>query len=212
MALATLRRETAKVVGLADRDLSRLWRMVSAGASAEVALRDLLPAIIREYGSLGAAMAAEWYDDQRAKAGVKGSFTAVPLEADDRGAQALVGWALTTASDDDSLRTLILGGVLRRVADHARLTVARSSIEDPAARGWQRVGAGECKTGFCDMLIGRGAVYTEATADFAAHDHCQCSAVPAWGGQPVPVKPFTPSTRQATDADVARVREWIAAH
>lgn len=212
MALPTLRRETAEIVRLADRDLARLWRLVNDGASAETALRDLLPAIIREYGSLGAALAAEWYDDQRAKADVKGRFTAIPMEADDRGAQALVGWALTEAKDDASLQTLILGGVQRRVADHARLTIAGSSVADPAARGWQRVGVGACKTGFCDMLIGRGAVYTEATADFAAHDHCQCSAVPAWGGRPVPVKPFKPSTRQATDADKARVREWIASH
>jgi hypothetical protein len=62
------------------------------------------------------------------------------------------------------------------------------------------------------MLIGRGAVYSEATADFAAHDHCKCSAVPAFDGEPRPVKPFTPSLREATDADRARVREYLATH
>jgi hypothetical protein len=31
------------------------------------------------------------------------------------------------------------------------------------------------------MLIGRGAVYTEASVDFEAHDHCHCGAEPAWG-------------------------------
>ena len=212
MALATLRRETAKVVTLAERDLARLWRLIGDGASAGEALHDLLPAIVREYGSLGAALASEWYDQQREKAGVRGRFTAVPLEADDRGAHALIGWALAEATDDSSLATLIAGGVQRRIADHARLTIAQSSVADPAARGWQRVGSGDCSTGFCDMLIGRGAVYTEATADFAAHDHCQCSAVPAWGGEPLPVKPYKPSLRTATDADRARVREWIATH
>jgi hypothetical protein len=30
------------------------------------------------------------------------------------------------------------------------------------------------------MLIGRGAVYSEATADFQSHDHCNCQAEPAW--------------------------------
>jgi hypothetical protein len=212
MALTTLRRETAQVVDLANRDLARLWQLIANGASAGDALHDLLPAIVREYGSLGAALASEWYGEQREKAGVRGRFTAVPIEADDRGAHALVGWALTEATDDASLATLIAGGVQRRIADHARLTVAHSSVADPAARGWQRVGSGNCTTGFCDMLIGRGAVYTEATADFAAHDHCQCSAVPAWGGEPLPVKPFKPSMRQATDADRARVRDWIATH
>jgi hypothetical protein len=212
MALTTLRSETADLVKLADRDLARLWRLVAQGASAEVALRDLLPAIVTEYGALGATLAAEWYDDQRDKAGVRGRFTGIPLDAGDRGAQSLVGWALAEATSDESLRSLVLGGVQRRIADHVRYTIAGSSVADPAARGWQRVGAGGCTTGFCDMLIGRGAVYSEATADFAAHDNCRCSAVPAWGGQPLPVKPFKPSQRNVSDADRARVRDWIATH
>ena len=53
-----------------------------------------------------------------------------------------------------------------------------SSTTDPKARGWQRVGVGECD--FCSMLIGRGAVYSEATADFLSHDHCHCYAEPAF--------------------------------
>lgn len=212
MTTSSLRSETAKLVRLADQDLTRLWRLVAQGASAEVALRDLLPAIVTDYGSVGAAMAAEWYDQQREKVAARGRFTALPVEADDRGAQALIGWALKEAVDDTSLAALIAGGVQRRIADHARYTVARNSVEDRAARGWQRVGNGGCKDGFCDMLIGRGAVYSEASADFAAHDNCKCSAVPAWGGEPLPVKPFTPSARQASDADRARVREYLRTH
>ncbi|WP_182377887.1 hypothetical protein [Nocardioides sp. WS12] len=175
-------------------------------------MRDLLPSIIQEFGAAGAAIAAEWYDDQRAKSAVKSPFTAIPVEADDRGTQALIGWALSKATDDASLHALILGGTQRRIADHVRYTVTGSAVEDPGARGWQRVGVGACKDGFCDMLIGRGAVYSEATADFASHDNCRCSAVPAWGGEPLPVKPFTPSVRTASEADKARVRAYIATH
>lgn len=207
-----LRSETDRLVRLAERDLSRLWRLVADGASAEVALRDLLPSIIMEYGALGGALAAEWYDDQRAKADVKGSFTALPVSADDRGSQALIGWSLKTATDDTTLQALVLGGVQRRIADHVRYTVTGSSIADPQARGWQRVGVGSCKDGFCDMLISRGAVYSEATADFASHDNCKCSAVPAFKGQPIPVKPYTPSLRTASDADKARVRAYLASN
>lgn len=176
MARTALRAETSKVVSLADRDLSRLWRLVSEGASAETALRDLLPAIVREYGTLGAALAAEWYDSQRVKAGARGLFTAVPIEADDRGAQALVGWALSTAQDDDSLKQLILGGVQRRILDHTRLTITSSSVADPAANGWVRVGVGECD--WCQQYLD-GEVRSVAY-DFPAHDFCRCSAVPAW--------------------------------
>lgn len=177
--MATLRAETAGLVRLANRDLAALWRMVSDGASAEVALRDLLPAIVREYGQAGAALAAGWYDDQRDKVGARGRFTASPIPADDRGAQALIGWALTTATDDASLATLVAGGVQRRIADHVRYTVAEASVEDRAARGWERVGDGS-SCDFCSMLLGRGAVYTEASADFESHDGCGCSAAPAW--------------------------------
>lgn len=175
----SLRSDTAKLVRLADADLARLWRLVANGASAEVALRDLLPSIVTEYGSAGAAMAAEWYDQQREKVGARGRFEALPVGADDRGSQALIGWALSTATDDNSLATLIAGGVQRRIADHSRYTVARNSVEDKAARGWRRVGSGtSCE--FCSMLLGRGAVYTEATADFQSHDHCNCAAEPAF--------------------------------
>lgn len=175
----SLRSDTAKLVRLADRDLARLWRLVAAGASAEVALRDLLPAIVTEYGAAGGAMAAEWYDQQREKAGARGRFEALPVGADDRGTQALIGWALTTATDDNSLATLISGGVQRRIADHTRYTVARNSVEDRAAKGWRRVGSG-ASCSFCSMLLGRGAVYTEASADFDSHDHCNCGAEPAF--------------------------------
>lgn len=208
---ASLRSETAGLVRLANRDLVRLWEMVAAGASAEVALRDLLPAIVREYGEMGAAVAADWYDDQRDKVGARGSFAAIPAAADDRGTQALIGWALTEAVDDESFRSLILGGTQRRIADHVRYTVAGSSVADPAAEGWQRVTDGN-GCAFCTMLAARGSVYSESTADFASHDDCGCSATPAWSGEPLPVKPYTPSSRAISDADRARVREYLATH
>jgi hypothetical protein len=177
--MATLRAETDKVVRLADRDLSRLWRIVGEGAVAAEALRDLLPAIVREYGALGGALGAEWYDQQREKAGARGGFTGFPIEPSDRGAQALVGYALNTATDDTTLRTLIAGGVQRRIADHVRLTVANSSVADKAAQGWVRVGEGNCKSGWCDQFLD-GEVRTAEGYDFDAHDNCRCSVDPVW--------------------------------
>lgn len=204
MATPTLRRETAGLVKLAERDLAGLWKLIAEGAARDQALHDLLPAIVRTYGQAGAALAADWYDDQRAKAGVRGRFFANPLDVSDRGTGALVGYALETATDDKALQALIIGGVTRRIADHIRGTITTSSVRDPAAKGWQRVGSGECA--FCAMLISRGAVYSEATADFASHDHCNCSAVPAFGGKPLPVRPYTKSRRYVED-DEKRARE-----
>lgn len=207
-----LRSSVNELVRFANRDLSALWREVSDAAQARTALMDVLPALVETYGQAAATLAAAWYDDARAKAAVKGSFTAIPADPSDRGAQALAGWATSTATDIATLQTLISGGLQRRIADNVRDTVSGSAIADPSARGWARAGNGGCTSGFCDMLIARGAVYTEATADFASHDHCQCYAVPAFDGQPRPVKPYTPTLRNVSDADRARVREYLRTH
>ena len=175
----SLRSETDQLVRLANRDLTRLWGLVARGAAADEVLSDLLPAIVREYGAAGGALASEWYEEQRLKVGAGGRFTAFPIDPDDRGAQALVGFALSTATDDVTLKTLILGGTQRRIADHVRLTVANNSVEDTAAQGWVRVGEGNCKSGWCDQYLD-GEVRTIEGYDFDAHDFCKCSTSPVW--------------------------------
>ena len=174
----SLRSETAALVRLADRDLDRLWRLIEQGAVAGDVLHELLPAIIREYGAVGGALAAEWYDDLRVKAEKKGRFVAVPLAADDRGSHVLVGWAVNAARDDTTLKTLIHGGVQRRIADHVRLTVASNAVADPGARGWVRVGVGgSCD--WCDQYLD-GEVHTVEGYDFKAHDNCNCDVTVAF--------------------------------
>lgn len=173
-----LRRGVALLANELAADLTVVWREVERAADAGKALHDILPALIEQYGLAAGTIAAEWYDELRAKRGIGGSFTAIPADIPDVGAHALVGWALDTATDYTAFQTLVLGGSQRRVANFARQTVTVSSTIDPKARGWQRVGVGECD--FCQMLIGRGAVYSEATADFQSHDHCHCYAEPAW--------------------------------
>ena len=212
-ASAPLRRGVAGLATLASHDLAALWRQVETAAQAEAALRDILPGLIETYGLAAGTLAADWYDDLREHREIRGRFTAIPADIPDVGAQALVGWALAEVKDPADLsafRALIEGGTQRRIANFSRQTVTQSSVADPQASGWQRVGSGECA--FCAMLIGRGAVYTEASADFASHDHCNCGAEPAWSGETKPVKPYTPSSKNITDADRARVRAWIASH
>lgn len=205
-----LRAGVADLVGAASADLMRVWSRVASALEAGEALHDLLPAIVDTYGNAAAAMAAEWYDDLREKVGARGRFTAEPAEIR-HGTHALIGWALSEASDDAAFRVLVVGGMQRRIANFSRETVMSAAVADPAADGWQRVGVG-ANCAFCDMLIGRGAVYAESGADFGAHDGCNCQAQPAWRGEPRPVKAYTPSDRNITDADRARVRAWIASH
>jgi hypothetical protein len=175
---------------------------------------DVLPDLVRTYHLASATLSADWYDELRDLIDAKGRFRAIPADDRDLGGDVLARWGVAPLyqAEPDWARAqmLIRGGLQLRIANASRYTVAGSSIQDPAAQGWMREGSGECA--FCDMLIGRGAVYSEAGADFAAHDHCNCSAVPAFDGEPRPVKPYTPSARNVTDADRARIRDWIANH
>lgn len=71
------------------------------------------------------------------------------------------------------------GAVSRHVIDAGRDVVVAAATKDRYARGWQRVtSAGACD--FCQMLAGRGEVYSEASADFQSHDHCACFAEPVY--------------------------------
>lgn len=214
MTATTLRNGVSTLTQAANRDLAALWNAVSTAVEARQALSDVLPALVDTYGAAAAALAAQWYDDQRAKANVRGRFEAAPIEVRATGSDALAGWGVSPLFDVNpdwnAARTLVEGGLQRRIANAARSTVTDAAVTDPQARGWQRQASGGCS--FCSMLAGRGAVYTEASADFASHDHCNCVAVPAFQGQPLPVKPYKPSERNTTDADRARVRAWIASH
>jgi len=199
---------------LANNDLAALWAQVKTADEARAGLLDVLPALVYTYGLAAATLSADWYDEARDLIGAKGRFTAIPADLGDQGAEPLARWSIgplfDAEPDWERAKTQVQGGLQLRIANASRYTVAESAVADPAAEGWQRQGSGSCA--FCAMLIGRGAVYTEAGADFGAHDHCNCSAVPAWGGEPRPVKPYVPSRRKATDADRARVRTWIADH
>lgn len=206
-----LRLGVAELSNLAASDLTILWEQIDQPGQARDALMDTLPALVEVYGAGAAALAAEWYDDERARVGARGAFRAIPADLGAAGAFSLTAWATSTAVDTASLQVIVEGGLQRRIANYARETVMTSSVRDPAARGWQRVGAGECSSGFCDMLIGRGAVYrTERSATFGAHDHCKCSAVPAWSGLPVPVRPYRPSLRRISQAERDRLSGYLA--
>lgn len=175
-ASVLLRRDIAELNRLMANDVSRMWAGAETVDAVEEALRDVLPELIATYGSAAATVAADWYDDLRERASAPKRFTAIPAQITETGTQALIGWAKSEATDFLTFQGFVLAGSQRRMANFSRFTVTGSSTADPSARGWRRVGVGECD--FCQMLLDRGAVYSEATADFEAHDGCQCGAEP----------------------------------
>lgn len=210
------RNDVAALAQLAQNDVRLLFTQFDSPSALTSGLVELLPELVSVFGSASATLGADWYDTVRADENVSGRFRAITARLPDTGrSTALARWGVgplfAKQPDYAAARTLISGGLQRIIADAARHTVTESSIADPAADGWQRAGAGRNCT-FCAMLIGRGAVYREATAAFAAHDHCDCAAVPAFAARPRPVKPYSPSLRDSTPADRERVREYIRTH
>lgn len=216
-----LRRRIMALTGLAEADVRTLILEVSDFAGRALALEKALPIIIDSYGQAAGAVAAEWYDEYRETLDVPGRFRApVPVMPDDAGATALLNWARSTAATPDSMIDLIYGGMQRRVSNQARLTVMGAANIDPKSTGWRRIGSGE-NCAFCDMLISRGAVYTEQSVRFGTHDHCNCQAAPAFGrwSDASEVDDYKRSDRRRTNSaysrevtaeDQARARRWIA--
>ena len=205
------RADLEHLTGLAANDLAMIWGSLDVAAGFDGLMAEL-PKLVELYGAAAATLGADWYDELRAAEDVSGRFTAITAESPDPGhAYALAGWgSAEAAKNPDTALTLVTGGLQRIIANQDRQSVVVSSVADPKADGWQRAGRGGCP--FCAMLIGRGAVYSETGADFASHDHCHCSAIPAFGGKQRPVKPYKPSETQSTEADRARVRAYMAAH
>jgi hypothetical protein len=149
------------------------------------ALAEVLQGLAGFYAPAAATLGADWYDELRSEAEVKGRFQAIVARLPDVGrTEALAGWAVEPlfGATPSVAKTIerASGGLQRIILDADRDTIARSSIADPSAAGWRREGSGECS--FCRMLIGRGAVYSEATVRFRSHDHCRCVGVPDFGG------------------------------
>lgn len=203
-AEAEQRQALAQLVALAQRDLAAFW--VAAEAlpveALRVALAEILPGIGLTYGDAAAALGAEWFETAREASGAPGSFAPVLAEQPDQGRwaslanwatepmlrpdqrpNAMLSWAARPSLKPKDVRATTLtrldGGLQRSIAAQHRETIMRSSIADPAAKGWRRVGVGD-SCDFCSMLLSRGAVYTEASVRFRSHDHCNCAAAPAW--------------------------------
>lgn len=126
----------------------------------------------------------------RAKRGVPGRVTPVRVSLDgDQFATSLRVTSVVAAKDaaargvaaEVALRnasTLTANAMVRLVLNGGRDTVLGTLRQDRAR--YARVLGGEgCD--FCQVLAGRGAVYSAETADFEAHDKCACTPEPDWG-------------------------------
>jgi hypothetical protein len=172
---------------LAKRDLDKFWSAFS-GRAPEVfrdALLDFVPDLVRQYGDIASTVAAEWYEDNRARA-VGGSYNAltspgVAVEQVQGGVRYAAGHLFT---DDPTQGLALLSGALQRyVLYSTRDTVARNVQRDPRRPRFGRIPSGAKTCAFCTLMASRGFVYlNRETAGLHKdyHDDCDCQIVAEW--------------------------------
>ena len=178
----------ATLAALAVREVVRVWHLLDVGhlAASLPQFAAVVAALVQHYGTASAGLAARFYEEARAAAGVRGPFTAVPASPPGLDqVEAELKWAtrnLWSATPDvQAARTLVTGAADRMVLDTGRETVTGAVQHDRRARGWARVTEPRACS-FCLLLATRGAAYrSEQTAEFRSHDHCRCHVEPVFG-------------------------------
>jgi hypothetical protein len=179
-------------------------------------LLDGVPGLIDYYAEGSAALAADFYDEQRELAGVRDSYAAelVLVDRTVKIRRAIAWAAEPLALLDEELAGKRLAEVVQlESARPYRDTILSNQSRDPAAVGWKRITSGGCK--MCRMLADRGAVFKESTARFATHPNCHCSAAPVFGvndtGEEASAIQYVASKRNRTPAQQAALRDYLNA-
>lgn len=193
--------------------------LVGLDGSPEVRRAGLLqaiPELIGYFTEGSAALAADFYADERDRARARGLF-AVDLTINDRTVKIrrAVAWASDPlfSGDVEAAGKRLAQVVQFETAKPYRDTILENRRRDPESVGWTRI-AGPKACGFCRLLASKGAIFKKATADFAAHDHCGCTAAPVFrGGEQGPeasVLQYVGSRRKRTPAEKQALRDAIA--
>lgn len=179
----------------AMRRMAKAWRLLNPqelDGTLEVWLAESVAVASGMHGKAVASASAYYSALKAAKTGSRSGAPDVVVDFDHvdmvrrltANGPAVVKRAMSLGHGIERAAMMGLTASAQEVAAHtrdaARSTVMQATNADPRARGWARVGGGsEC--GFCAMLIGRGAVYSESSANFEAHRSCQCDAEPVFG-------------------------------
>lgn len=212
------------VTDAARRDLRAVAGSTEANATAiRSSLFAATPLIVSEYADGTAALALDWFEELREAAGVGTAFTPRPVTLIDEDALAQ-SVAVTTEplyeiqrgierdladAVEESLR-LLEAEVQREVASGFWDTMTTNATEDPESVGWRRFARpGACK--FCLMLADKGAVYSEASVDFAAHTNCSCVVGPSYdpNAERASVMQYQASSKNRSEKDRARLRDYL---
>lgn len=164
----------AAIAALAAQQLAQLWPQVDwTSPDAMSAVKTVYAAIVTKYGQAAASVAARFYDDTRASAGVRGAFIATPADpvpqvVTDKAVQsAFIGLdtpvdAPTTTSEmpvEQRVPARLDNALQRHVIQASRDTITENVAADPEKPRYVRVPMGPNPCAFCIMLASRDTAY-----------------------------------------------------
>lgn len=200
-----------------DTSIALLTNLSGSPRARRAALLNGVPEIISYFSEGSAALAVDFYEEERELAGVRDRSFVTEFVVNDRTVRIRrgVAWAADPLfSDDEETAAKRLAEVVQlETARPYRDTIVENRRRDPQSVGWRRIpNPGACA--FCRALAAKGAIFRQSTANFAAHENCHCSAQPVFGpndsGVEVPAIAYVASRRSRTAAERQAVREWIA--
>lgn len=137
--------------------------------------------LVNEYGSYAAAVAVEFYEQQRATSNLK-PYEAEQFSPDNHGLLYYdAQQALQLGMEIDSVLTELAGKSQQRVMEYADETLIQNASRDPAKPKWALVpSTGACA--WCRMMASNGFMYSsKVSANRARHPHCLCTPVIDFG-------------------------------
>lgn len=170
-----------------------------------------VPSVIAYYSDGSAALAADYFGDERDAQGAAGRFVAAPvvLARAEKVRRALL-WVVGAEADAEA-ESRMLTVVQSEVARPFRDTLMLARRNDPECKGYRRVIGDGCQ--FCRFLSDKGAIFKEDTAYFAAHDNCKCTAQPVFrGGITGPeasVMQYIGSKRKRSKKEKSELRSYL---
>lgn len=212
-----VRAQLAIVTATAAAELSNAVAGVALERQAEAAM-SAVGLLVPGYYDAAGSLAVAWYDEIRDESrpttiyapAIIGDPTTDWIEREaEKFAQSLEG-------DLESEMARMLDELARltekEVARGFRDTITGNTHQDEDAIGWSRVArTGACR--FCLMLADKGAVYSEDTANFAAHTNCNCATRPEFEngdhGPEADVMQYVASLKRRTPAQQYLLKKYL---
>lgn len=145
--------------------------------------------LVLDQHSASSSLAVQYLSASRFSAGLSGSPVIIPAQPLPAGQIAsslrttsviAVKQAMSAGQtiQQASANAFVLssGAASRLALNGGRDTIVQSVKADPHARGYQRVAGG----GACDYCESKTGITFADDEVFPAHDHCGCTAAPAW--------------------------------